>query len=407
VDVASDGRVQLSGFDWGLASRFPYLPRVQRGRLVLAPAQWRLDPAGAEGALETKSAEAFASAFAAWRSQWSLPSDVYLAVGDNRLLLDLEDAAHVEVVREEFRALPRGGSLVLQEALPGRRDAWLPGPGGPHMTELVIPLVQRPPTRQLRSRVAEPPRASVTEPADGRMRPPGSDWLYLKLYHPASLADELIAEPVRSFAQFACSASLADAWFFIRYADPDPHLRIRFHGECKTLVGPLLGALCEWANGLVGEGRCTRFAIDTYERELERYGGPDGMRIAEAIFAADSPAVAQILALSPRLHTLDRMAVAILTIDGLLAAIGLSDAQRLNWYRERVSLSREDGKEYRVRQAILRRLLGTPDALIPEPGPSLPTSGETLTIEESMTLRARTENAGHVADEYEWSWGSG
>jgi thiopeptide-type bacteriocin biosynthesis protein len=31
-------------------------------------------------------------------------------------------------------------------------------------------------------------------------------------------------------------------------------------------------------------------------------------------------------------------------------------------------LSREDGKEYRVRQAILRRLLGTPDALIPEPG---------------------------------------
>jgi hypothetical protein len=42
-----------------------------------------------------------------------------------------------------------------------------------------------------------------------------------------------------------------------------------------------------------------------------------------------------------------------------------------------------------------------------EGDPSLPTSGETLTIEESMTLRARTENAGHVADEYEWSWGSG
>src|ERR1039458_1690651 len=37
-------------------------------------------------------------------------------------------------------------------------------------------------------------------------------------------------------------------------------------------------------------------------------------------------------------------------------------------------------------------------------GPSLSTSGETLTIEESMTLRARTENAGHVGDEHEWSW---
>jgi hypothetical protein len=38
--------------------------------------------------------------------------------------------------------------------------------------------------------------------------------------------------------------------------------------------------------------------------------------------------------------------------------------------------------------------------------PSLSTSGETLTIEESMTLRARTENAGH-GDEHEWSPGSG
>jgi hypothetical protein len=38
--------------------------------------------------------------------------------------------------------------------------------------------------------------------------------------------------------------------------------------------------------------------------------------------------------------------------------------------------------------------------------PSLSTSDETLTIEESMTLRARTENAGH-GNEYEWSWSSG
>ena len=40
-------------------------------------------------------------------------------------------------------------------------------------------------------------------------------------------------------------------------------------------------------------------------------------------------------------------------------------------------------------------------------GPSLSTSGETLTIEESMTLRARTENAGHVGVEHEWREGGG
>jgi hypothetical protein len=34
--------------------------------------------------------------------------------------------------------------------------------------------------------------------------------------------------------------------------------------------------------------------------------------------------------------------------------------------------------------------------------PSLSTSGETLTIEELLTLRARTENTGH-GEEHEWS----
>ena len=36
--------------------------------------------------------------------------------------------------------------------------------------------------------------------------------------------------------------------------------------------------------------------------------------------------------------------------------------------------------------------------------PSLSTSGETLTIEELLTLRARTETAGDVGVEHEWSW---
>jgi hypothetical protein len=40
-------------------------------------------------------------------------------------------------------------------------------------------------------------------------------------------------------------------------------------------------------------------------------------------------------------------------------------------------------------------------------GPSLSTSGETLTIEESMTLRARMEQRQDVGDEYEWSQGRG
>ena len=41
-ELGQDGIAQLSGFDWGPAFAATFLPRVTRGRAILAPAQWRL-----------------------------------------------------------------------------------------------------------------------------------------------------------------------------------------------------------------------------------------------------------------------------------------------------------------------------------------------------------------------------
>jgi hypothetical protein len=61
----------------------------------------------------------------------------------------------------------------------------------------------------------------------------------------------------------------------------------------------------------------------------------------------------------------------VLSVDELLGGIGLSGAERPDWYRDRVTLSRADGSEYRQRQQVLRRLLGRPDALSAELGDDL------------------------------------
>jgi hypothetical protein len=70
-----------------------------------------------------------------------------------------------------------------------------------------------------------------------------------------------------------------------------------------------------------------------------------------------------------------------------------------------LKLAREEADEIAVRQK--RALVAAVAAGVLTLVPSLSTSGETLTIEESMTLRARMENAGHVGDEHEWSQGCG
>ena len=281
-----------------------------------------------------------------------------------------------------------------------------PGADGRHIVELMVPLVLRPTKHRPHTDNTDTQTRSTPAPARSRLRPPGTDWLYAKLYSPPTLENEMIAGPIRSFAQFATAAELADAWFFIRYADPDPHLRIRFHGQADVLVGPLMKALCEWANDLVAGGSCLRFSLDTYEREVERYGGADGVRLAELIFAADSTFVTEIMKLRRTdLPTLDELTVAVVSIDALMSTLGLNEERRDRWYRAHASLSREDGQEYRKRQAVLRRLLGRSDALWAEPGGSalthlLSARHETLTTVAAQLHALQDEGVlGHPLDE--------
>ena len=57
AEVGRDGLAQLGGFSWGPAAGFPYLPRVQAGRVASARS-WRLDPGAAIGR---------------WRGDWKYP----------------------------------------------------------------------------------------------------------------------------------------------------------------------------------------------------------------------------------------------------------------------------------------------------------------------------------------------
>jgi hypothetical protein len=144
ADVSRDGRAVFTAFQWGPAKGFPFLPRIQVGRIVLSLAQWRLAVSDARSALRTAQPGPFAEALAQWRLHWNVPRHVYLSDLDHRLLLDLEHPLHVEELRREILRLPADGHVELQEALPGIDDAWLQGEDGHYLCELAVSLVQDP-----------------------------------------------------------------------------------------------------------------------------------------------------------------------------------------------------------------------------------------------------------------------
>ena len=366
-DLRRDGKAQFSSFDWGSAAALPVLPRIQVGRIVLSPACWRVD-ARVRTQLTVNHPTAFFASLRKWRAHWLVPRYVYLSFGDNRLLLDLEDEAQADQLRAEVGRLAENSQVLLQEALPAPEHAWVSGPGGQFITELVIPLVLQPDQRPPEATTSAPRTLSSFSVAD-RMRSPGSDWLFAKLYCPRAFEDDLLIGPVAELCRQVLATGVADDWFFLRYADPDPHLRLRFRGRSERLIEELVPHICAWAQGLLTDGLCTRLCFDTYDRELERYGGTAGTAAAEAVFGADSRAVIEMLRLSRGgLLELDMTSLAVLSIDNLLAGLGASEAECLAWYRERVASRTTAGEEYRRRKELLRRLLGDPEQIRNQPG---------------------------------------
>ncbi|WP_037864935.1 thiopeptide-type bacteriocin biosynthesis protein, partial [Streptomyces sp. NRRL S-340] len=168
-----------------------------------------------------------------------------------------------------------------------------PGPTAPD-PEPPVAEARSVPAPPAAHHAGRPPAAgrAVRRPAALRAELPGGEWLYAKLYVPAALQRDVLVRhlPTLLRADLLDEAG-ADRWFFLRYADPDPHLRLRVHGTPEGLWPVFLPALREWAEALREAGLMDRLVLDTYEPETERYGGPRALPEAERVFAADSATV--------------------------------------------------------------------------------------------------------------------
>lgn len=328
-EIAADGVGRPGPWSWGAAACLPRLPRVQYGRTVLALARWRpparLVAAAREPARWDRELDR-------WREESAVPGAVQARIGDHSLDLDLADPLHRRLLADELRRNP---DLVVTETVHGggARYGWLGG----HANEIVVPLAARSP------RPAE--RHAVTTGGAREAVPPGGEWLYAKLYCGPARQEEILREHLPGL--LAAASGLADRWFYVRYRDPDPHLRIRFHGEPDALNRELLPRLHAFAAELRAEGLARTLDLGTYEPETARYGGPAALAAAEDAFRADSEAAIAQLGLRAAGEPPAEV----------LAAVNFADLLRLldpawpHWYDD-LAVEHYDGMHHHVRQAV-------------------------------------------------------
>ncbi|HEU4404173.1 MAG TPA: lantibiotic dehydratase [Polyangiaceae bacterium] len=305
---------------WGALDAAPFLPRVSVGGVVVSLARWRLS-GDERRALATSSGAALVRAASAIRAARGLPRYVALPDGDRVALVDFDSVVSLEAAAPLFA---RESECVLQELFvpPGR--SCVRGEGGAFAHELIVPLVARESPEPAPGGPSPAPRAS-----SARAFPPGSEWLYVRLEAAGSLHDRLLAEVVAPVVKGARASGAIDAWFFVRFADPAPHLRVRFHGDPGRLRSGVLGALEQACGPHLRERRLARVALDTYVREVERYGGDLGVALAERFFHLDSEATLELVEGGSLDDSAGRWRAALVGVDRLFGDLGLDVGARL------------------------------------------------------------------------------
>jgi len=334
-DLQCQGLQGHLGFNWD--EMFPgakFLPRLNYGKVVLHLATWRLQQEDF-GHLTGDAGEPFAARFEAFRHQWQLPRFFTLADGDNELLVDAENPL---TVRAWIGTIRTRDSICLKEFLfDPDRCAVKDSQDRPYVPQFIASLMRQDACYAAEKAVAPPGQHPVL-----RDFWPGSEWLYYKLYCGINTADQVLREAIKPAADELLAGHLINKWFFVRYGDPDTHLRVRFHLNPNVLLGDVLPVVNRYLQPYQRNGYVWKNQIDTYSRELERYGH-QSMEGTETLFYHDSVAVADVLEqLNGEELEGARWLCAIKSIDELLNAFSYPLAAKLQlMHRTRDHFARE------------------------------------------------------------------
>lgn len=103
-------------------------------------------------------------------------------------------------------------------------------------------------------------------------------WIYMKIYLNKGLQNNFIINNLPDIIQ------KNKIWFFIRYEDPAPHIRLRIFIENIKHTENIFYTLDKLSNSDI----INNYTFDVYYPEYERYGGVENFELVDNIFRLDS-----------------------------------------------------------------------------------------------------------------------
>ncbi len=276
------------GFSWGSIDQlYTALPRVTYKNTIISLAKWYFTAQDIKHLIKTEAI--VMEDVLSFKQAHQLPQHVVLTDGDNELLVNLEDKLSVTVWINTIR---KKADFILKEFI-------YPANG---VTDKQQHIYSNQFIATLFKEATVEKNVLLSTPAEKnesveKSFPLGSEWSYYKLYCGLKTADKILAEAIKPLADDLLRQGLIDQYFFIRYYDPEFHIRLRFHLTDIEKIGEVIRLINIYLAPFIENRFIWKEQVDVYVRELERYGSKT-ISIAESFFYYDSVALLEMLELT-------------------------------------------------------------------------------------------------------------
>ncbi|WP_312335898.1 lantibiotic dehydratase [Sphingobacterium sp.] len=293
-----NNRLDLS-WNWGIIKEQPRLPRISYKNIILSRAQWRIQklakyPSAPHDFVKNLQAEL------------KIPTMVVISSGDNELLINLDNPFCAEILLDH---ICKKETILLEYLLNDYSSIARDKDQNVFVNEIIIPI--------------EAQHTTFTDesaPQENNLKrcfPLGSEWLYAKIYCGIHFADSLLKDILPQIIAAINQKEAMKKWFFIRYNDPAPHIRLRVQVSDPSQCFFIISTMNTLLEQFVQQGQISTISFDTYAREIERYT-PLCMELSEELFYRQSETIMKVIQQSTSIN--DRWRLAFENMESLFEA---------------------------------------------------------------------------------------
>lgn len=324
-----ENKKTMIGFKGGdFYSLFVFTPRIEYRNVILSPATWnfkREDYLEIIGLTNPTSSKILGD----WRVKWQIPKFLSLTEGDNELIVNFEDEDNTLIFLDIIK---RKSRIQLTEFLFNPSHSIINDKkGGSYTNECIAFLLKNkiPPETRNQNSIQFP---SNTHPLFTKRKfVLGEEWLYYKVYCGIKTADSILANLISPLVNNLKRDGIISSFFFLRYNDSDFHLRLRFHISTISHLATAIDRINLYLKNCIENETISKFVIDTYKREIERYGA-NNIDDTEKFFDLDSSNALKVICLDRTLSNKNiRWQYVAKSIDNLFNLFSLSQNQKIEF----------------------------------------------------------------------------